>query len=146
MDPKGTATVGSAAVETVEDDPTSTAMVGVAEQGRVELGAQGRSATQDQCNEQVQGVLVKDSYSEERAADVAWTARSTSSPEREDELHAATSSTCRRCSVNCSMAGTTAKDQHGRALRSRPMEPNRGRDQEPQTPVANTRRQLLQKS
>ena len=66
MDPKSTATVASAAVATVEDDPTSTAVVGAAEGGRVERGAQGRSATQDQCNEQLQGVLVKDSYSEER--------------------------------------------------------------------------------
>ena len=70
MDPKSTATVGSAAVATVEDDPTSTAVVGAAEQGRVERGAQGRSASQDQCNEQLQGVLVKDSYSEERTAEV----------------------------------------------------------------------------
>ena len=70
MDPKSTATVGSAAVATVEDDPTSTAVVGAAEQGRVERGAQGRSAIQDQCNEQLQGVLVKDSYSEERTAEV----------------------------------------------------------------------------
>ena len=44
MDPKSTATVGSAAVATVEDDLTSTAVVGVAG-GRVERGAQGRSAT-----------------------------------------------------------------------------------------------------
>ena len=54
----------------VEGDPTSTAVVGVAEQGRVERGAQGRSAIQDQRNEQLQGVLVKDSYSEERTAEV----------------------------------------------------------------------------
>ena len=40
MDPNSTATVGSAAVATVEDDPTSTAVVGVAEQGRVRHGVQ----------------------------------------------------------------------------------------------------------
>ena len=69
MDPKCTATVGSAALETMEDDPTSTAVVSVAEQGQVQHGLQGRSAAQDQCNEQLQGVPVKDSYSEERTAE-----------------------------------------------------------------------------
>ena len=56
MDPKSTATVGSAAVVAVEDDPALTAVVGVTEGGRVERGAQGRSAPQDRCNEQLQGV------------------------------------------------------------------------------------------
>ena len=70
MDPKSNATVGSAAVVAVEDDPTSTAVVGVAEGGRVERGAQGRSAPQDRCNELPQGALVKDTYSEERTAEV----------------------------------------------------------------------------
>ena len=36
MDPKCTATVGSAALETMEDDPTSKAVVSVAEQGQVQ--------------------------------------------------------------------------------------------------------------
>ena len=36
MDPDGTATVGSAALETMEDDPTSKAVVSVAEQGQVQ--------------------------------------------------------------------------------------------------------------
>ena len=54
MDPKSTATVGSAAVATVEDDPTSTAVVGVAEQGRVRHGVQGLVALQGQPNGNVQ--------------------------------------------------------------------------------------------
>ena len=70
MDPKSAATVGSAAVVAVEGNPTSTAVVGVAEGGRVERGAQGRSAPQDRCTELPQGTLVKDSYSEERTAEV----------------------------------------------------------------------------
>ena len=69
MDPDDTATVGSAALETMENDPTSKTVVSVAEQGQVQHGLQGRLASQDQCNEQLEGVPVKDNYSDERTAE-----------------------------------------------------------------------------
>ena len=73
MDPKSTATVGSAAVVAVEDDPALAVAVGVTEGGRVDRGVQGRSVLQDQRNgnELPQGALVTDSCSEERTADMS---------------------------------------------------------------------------
>ena len=59
MDPKDTTTVGSAALETIEDDPTSRVVVSVAEQVQGQVhGVQGRMAPQDQSNEQQQGATV----------------------------------------------------------------------------------------
>ena len=51
MDPKDTTTVGSAALETIEDDPTSRVVVSVAEQVQGQVhGVQGLVALQDQPN------------------------------------------------------------------------------------------------
>ena len=70
MDPKDTTTVGSAALETNDDDPTSRVVVSVAEpvQGQVH-GVQGRMAPQDQSNEQQQGVTAKDNCTDERTTE-----------------------------------------------------------------------------
>ena len=60
MDPKDTTTVGSAALETNDDDPTSRVVVSVADhvQGQVH-GVQGRMALQGQSNEQQQDATGK---------------------------------------------------------------------------------------
>ena len=78
-DPNDTATVGSAALETMEGDPPSKAVMSVAAHGQVQHGLQGRLAPQDQSSELQQGVSAKDTHSDERTPEAmspGWRAAS----------------------------------------------------------------------